>query len=465
MEEIRALPRQTFGLAAASMALAATAPLVALAARGPTALRDYLIFAWIIAQLVVAIVLAGRIARARQTRLVDGLFTMPLEQRTWLLAEALVGVFLSLVVIAAQLPILSIHVLHVGMPPALLSLVLAAFGVAATSVALGLFCGFVVGSAGPGAASGCAGGIGAAFFGLFFAHGVALSMAPSATRELLLRMTALSPLTLGLEAFGIIVFRGAPAEAWRPLAGLGGLFVGLLLAASVACVFAQSPLGWEARRARVVVPFLVGLAVAAPLATAAVEYVEAPSASREHIMSPGEHTRVAFVAPGEPITDDAFTARAYLDWDPLPVGQERALDVLVMIEVGEGAPGAVQIDVAGTTTLRVLAGGAARFDGEPAGYARISTGSELTAAPQGTARPVYRVPVIVMATNATTLLGSPSLMTIHVIFELGSAPQRSEGLVSLPADIPHASAQLALAALALPVAGVLAAIARKIQTR
>lgn len=306
IEEIRALPRHTFALAASAVLLALLAPFAALVMEGDESLREYLIFLWIVAELVVGIVLAARIASARRTRFVDSLYTTPLEMRTWLAAQLLVGAFLALLVLAVQLPFVLVHTAYLGFPTYLPQILLATLGVAAFSIALGAFCGVVVGNAGAGAAAGLAGGVGFFSFVFFIIHGVAGSMPPSSTQSLMLHLSALSPLALVIDATGITVFGNLALTPWRASVGLAALVLGLGGAAWIAYTRAQAPLSWERRGMRAPIVALVALAILTPVANARARTSSSRASSasssgtRSSSRGPGSRPRAPATTPSSP---------------------------------------------------------------------------------------------------------------------------------------------------------------------
>lgn len=463
-EELRALPRQTFALGAVAAVLGLFAPIAAFTLEGHNALRDMLVFTWLVAELCVAIAVAARVASARRSRFVDSLYTTPLEARTWLAAQALVGLALAALVLLAPAPFVLVHVLHVGAPAVLPALLLGAVCMGVFAVALGLFCGVVVGNAGPGAASGLAGGIGFLSFVLLIVHGFAVTSPPSPAQPLLLRLSALSPLTLATDGMGILIFRAAPEAAWRPLVGLAALVAGLGAAAWVAYVRAQGPLGWEPRGSRGLVAALVALAVLAPVATAAVAFRETGD-ENDFVFVNGERTQVALVPRGAPIADEAFRWRAIMERDALTLGETQALDVLVLVLAPDDAAlRNVRIDVRGSDSLEVVDGGAlVAPTGAPEGHARPSEGfeDESTGAP----RPVYRVPVTLRPVEVTSLRGSPSILSVDASFVVDGRAYASHARTTVDVEVPHASTQLLLAGLPLPVAALAALVTRKLRTR
>ena len=465
-EDIRALPRQTFALGAVAFVLALLAPFSGLVLDGPDEFREYLIFTWLMAQLVVAIVLAGRIASARRARFVESLYTTPLAARSWLGAQFLVGAFLAALVVAAQLPFLLVHVALVGVPPMLGPLFLAALGMAAFAVAFGVFCGVVVGESGAGAAAGLAGGVGFVTFVMFLVHGMASGLPPTPTQELVLRLTALSPLALVIDATGTGPFASAPEAPWRALVGLGSLVVGLASAAWVAYTRAQGPLGWEPRRARWGVVALVALALVLPVASASVTYVEVEE-EPSFVLAHGDHTRVAFVPRGAEVTDLRFSLAAPFYWDDLLHGQENELDVLVMLLVPEDEqPRQVRIGVSGSPQIQVVSGGVlAVADGAPAGRARAGETFGKDPEPTGPLRPVYRVPVVLRPVEASALQGSPGLVEIDTVYVLGGRTLESQARVTLASDIPGASTALLFAGAPLPLLAIGSLVTRRIRTR
>lgn len=466
-EEIRALPRNGFALGAVAAVLALLIPIAALGAHeGSSALRDHLVFLWVVAQLAVAVVVAARVASARRTRFVESLYTTPLQARTWLVSQVLVGAFLSGLVLLAQLPFVLVHVALVGAPAYLLPLVLAALGMAAFAVAFGVFCGVIVGESGPGAAAGLAGGVGFLSFILLLVHGMVAMGTPSPLQATGLRLTALSPLALVVDATRTDIFGIAPQEPWRAMLGLAALTGGLFGAAWLAYTRAQSPSGWERSRARGPIAALAVLALAVPLATASVTYVEVEE-EPDWVLSNGEHARVTFVPRGAGINDTHFALYAYFMQEPLRHGEDNEVDALVMLLVPEGeSVRDVRIEVKGSDELLVVSGGSGSFpSGEPEAHARLGESFDDDAEPAGPLRPVYRVPVALRPVEASAVLGSPGLVEIDTTFVKEGRPLNSHTRMTLQSDMPGASAALATAGAPLPLLALGALVARRMKTR
>lgn len=464
--DIRSLARNNFGLGVAAVLTGLLAPLMAFALYGPAAMRDVLMFLCVVAELVVGILLAARIASSRSTRFVESLYTTPLEAHTWLAAQALVGLFLGALVIAVHLPFIALYSALVGPPHMVGPVLAAAAAMAVCSVALGLFFGVVVGQAGPGAAAGLAGGFAfASFFGLIL-HGIAADPGPlSGMDAFLVRVTAISPLALAVDAAGIDIFRLAVTDWWRPVLGLTVFTLGLGAAAWFSYVRLQSPLGWEPRRGRLAVVALVAVALLVPVATAAVTFREV-DAPRSFVLEPGDHTRVAFVRPGEPITDEQFTLRSLLTWSSLVHGRDNQLDALVMLVVPpDTVVRGVTIQVTGSPDIAVVAGGGRTIpDGRPDGEARMHNALEGVSE-NGTLRPVYRVPVTVRPLQADALLESPGLVEVRTTFQADGRTLGSHDRVTLHATVPGASVAMLAAGAPVPLLALGAAVNRRIRTR
>lgn len=457
-EEVRALPRNTFALAAIAALLGVMALPMAFLYAGDFGVADTLLLTWLVLPLAVAVVVAARVARVRRTRFVDSLYTMPLDQPTWLAAQAIVGATLGLLALAVQVPFLLVFLAWLGMPAILPPAALAALGVVAFAVALGLFCGVVVGDASPLAAAGLAGGVAFLSFILFLVHGLALQESPTAQRDLLLRLSALSPVTLAGDAAGLGVAGMKPASAWRPTLGLLALVAGLLAAAWTAYTRAQTPLGWGAGGGhRAAVAVLVAFAVATPVATAEVTF----SAPQDDATGydPGPHTWIAFVPRGAPIRAGSFAWTEIFDAPDLPLGEDVHYDVLVLALSPPGATVRdVRVEVKGSDVVRVVAGGVLHAaDGHPS--ARVDAPND------GKPRPVYRVPVTLRAQSLEELGESPSPVEVRTTFTAGGTTFSSVGRMTLGAEVPGALAQLVGAGLVLPAAALAAFGVRKRSTR
>lgn len=463
-EEIRALPRTAFGLGAIAIVLGLFAPLGAMLYGVEGDVSDTLIFTWLVAELVVAIVLAARVAAARRSRFVESLYTTPLDQPTWFAAQAIVGVVLALLVLLAQAPFLVVIVALIGVPAGLPALFVSALGMGAFAVALGLFCGVVVGDSGPGAAAGLAGGVAFLSFLLFLFHGLAVSSPPSALQPWILRATSLSPLTLVVAGTGVDLFGTRVVEWWRPTLGLLALVAGLVVAAWWSYARAQGPLGWDARGGRAAVVALVALALVTPVASAAVEYEEVED-DVGFPYEPGEHTQVAFVARGAALTDRTFTLYEILGAPDLPLDEDVEVDVLVLLMVPDGTTvRGVRIEVEGSDVLRVVSGGSLVVaDGTPSGRARPGEGwdSASDVAP----RPVFRVPAVLRATSVDAIGNSPAPVWVHTDFIADGRPLSSDARMILDGEITAGPPLLALAGAPLPLAALAALVTRKIRTR
>lgn len=463
-EELRALPRNAFALGAVAVVLGLFAPMAAMIYGGADGVRDTLIFTWLVGELVVAIVVAARVAAARRSRFVDSLYTTPLEQRTWFAAQAIVGAALALLVLAVQLPFLVVNVALVGVPAALPVMLVAALGMAAFAVALGLFCGVIVSGAGSGAAAGLAGGVGFVSFVLFLFHGLFLEGPPTPTQAMLLRATSLSPLSLVTDGVGIDIFERVPANDWRPVLGLAALVVGLAGAAWWSYTRAQGPLGWDARGGRAVVVALVALAVVGPVASAEVTFHErAPDEGLFY--SGGEHTQVAFVPRGEPLHKETFTLSEIYDSPDLALGRDVELDALVLVLVPDGTNvRGVRIQVEGSNAVRVVGGGSLTVaDGAPDG--RVRPGAGWNAVAEGAPRPVYRVPVVLRVVDVVAISDSPALVEVHTEFLADGRALASHARMVLDGEIAGGRAYVALAGAPLPLAALTTLVVRKIRTR
>jgi hypothetical protein len=462
-EELRALPRNTFALASATIVLGMFAVLGALIYSGEGGLEEKLLFTWLAAELVVAVIVAARVAAVRRNRFVDSLYTTPLDQRTWLAAQAIVGLVLVLLVVAIQVPFLLVHVAWLGVPASIPLLLAGALGVGLFAVALGLFCGVVVGDSPPTAAAGLAGGIAFVTFVLMIVHGVVMTSPASPTTDLWLRVTALSPVALMFDAVGIDLFGKVADRAWRPVVGLAGMVLGLASAGWLAYTRAQTPLGWDARGGRIVVVALATLAVVAPLATAETTFVAAED--DDIAWDPGNHTQVAFVPRGAPILRESFTMSQVAQGPDLPVGKAVHVDALVLALAPEDSTvRSVRIEVRGSEDVRVESGGILTVpDGTPSGYA--PPGKDWDSTEDGPSRPVYRVPVTLRALHVESLGNSPLLVEVHTSFRADQELLTSAARIDLDGEVPGAAWQLMAAGMVLPSTAATALALRKRRTR
>lgn len=457
-EELRALPRNSFALAAVAVVFGVLAVPLSFLYTGDAGHEETLLLAWFVLPLVVSVVVASRVAAARRTRFVDSLYTTPLEQRTWIAAQAIVGAVLALLVLALQVPFLLVLVAWLGVPAGLPILALAALGVATCAVALGLFCGVVVGDASPLAAAGLAGGLSFVSFILFLVHNLLVQEVPTSGRDLWLRVTSVSPIALASDAAGIGIGGKVPLDAWRPAAGLVALTAGLAAAAWLAYTRGQSPLGWERGRGRAALVALVALAVAAPVATAEVAFRDAGNGGSPSYV-PGENTWIAFVARGAPIHAGSFSYGSIFDAPALPRGEDVEYDVLVLLLSPQGASvRGVHIQVKGSDVVRVVAGGELR---SPAGEPE----TRLPAPNDGEPRLVFRVPVTLRALAVDELGSSPAPVEVHTSFTAEGRTFTSLGRMTLHAEVPGAVAQLLAAGSLLPGAALAGFLLRKRNTR
>jgi hypothetical protein len=457
VQELRALPRNTFALGTLAVVLGLLAIPTSFLIAGEGGLDETLVFTWFILPLVVAVIVAARVAGARRTRFVDSLYTTPLTQTTWFAAQAIVGATLALLALAIQVPFLIVFMAWLGVPAFLPAAALAGLGIAAFAVALGLFCGVVVGDSSPLAAAGLAGGLAFASFILFLVHSIVLTEAPSTTRDVLLYFTALSPIALATDASGLGIAGQEPTDAWQPALGVLGLTAGLAAAAWLAYTRSQSPLGWEpGAGGRAAVAVAVLLAVAAPVAAAEVEFVDH---SGDIGYDPGEHTWVAFVKPGSPATESSFTILSILSEPVLPVGRDVAYDVLVMaLGPSDAAVKGVRIQVTGNEVLRVVDGGTLVV---PTGAAE----THVPAPNDGKARPVYRVPVTVRALTVQELGASAVPVAVHTEFNADGKRFVSDAQVYLTGKVAGAAGQLLAAGSVVPAAAAFGFVRRKRETR
>ncbi|HUR62447.1 MAG TPA: hypothetical protein VM286_08815 [Candidatus Thermoplasmatota archaeon] len=455
--ELMALPRNTFALAAVAAVFGILAVPLSFLYSGTAGLMETLLLAWYVLPLVVSVIVAARVASARRTRFVDSLYTTPLTQGTWFAVQALVGAMLALLVLALQVPFLVVFVAWLGIPSTLGAFALGALAVAMCAVALGLFCGIVVGDSSPLAAAGLAGGLSFLSFILFMVHQVVLEGPPTGERELLLRITSLSPVSLAGDAAGLGFAGVAPDDPWQPVVGLLALILGLAGAAWLSYTRWQGPLGWESARGRALVLGLVALVVAAPVATAELTFQGSGEDDAGYV--PGANTWVAVVDHGAPIRDDSFSEMAiYLDPD-LPAGQDVEVDVLVLLLApANSSPRAVQIEVRGSDVIQVVEGGrrtssAAQPDGQ------------APAPNDGRQRHVYRVPVTLRVVALEALGVSPSPIEVHTQFSADGRYYTSVGRVILQGEAPGVAWQLVGAGLVLPSSALVGCIVRKRNTR
>lgn len=456
-QELRALPRNTFALGALAVVLGLLAIPTSFLITGEAGLDETLLFTWFVLPLVVAVVTAARVAGARRTRFVDSLYTTPLTQRSWLASQAIVGGTLALLALAVQVPFLLVYLAWIGVPAFLPAAILAALGIAAFAVALGLFCGVIVGDSSPLAAAGLAGGVAFASFILFLVHSVVLTEGPSTARDVMLHVTALSPITLATDASGIGIAGLEPTDAWQPMVGLVALTAGLAGAAWVAYTRSQSPLGWEPDSGgRMVVALLVLVAVAAPVAAAEVDFIDAPE---EVGYEPGEHTWVAFVERGSPVSESSFTIESILGEPALAVGKDVAYDALVLaLTPPDASAKAVHIQVKGSEMLRVVDGGVRMV---PDGRAD----AQVPAPNDGKPRPVYRVPVTLRALTLDDLGHADLPASVHTEFTVDGKRFVSDAHLLIEGEVPGALGQLLAAGSVLPAAAAVGFVRRKRETR
>lgn len=456
-QELRSLPRNTFALGTLAVVLGLLAVPTSFLITGEGGLDETLMFTWFILPLVVAIITAARVAGARRTRFVDSLYTTPLTQPTWFVAQAIVGAVLALLALAVQLPFLVVHMVWLGIPAFLPAAALAAVGVAAFAVTLGLFCGVIVGDSSPLAAAGLAGGLAFVSFVLFLVHSVVLTEAPSPARDILLHITALSPIVLATDASGMGIASLEPTDAWRPALGLLGLTAGLGAAAWLAYTRSQSPLGWEpGAGGRAAAAALVLLAATAPVAVAEVDFI---GQSTDEGYDPGEHTWVAFVKRGSAITESSFTIQSILDEPALPVGKDVAYDVLVLaLSPPDAVVKGVHVQVKGNDALRVVEGGVLRAaDGRPDAH--------VPAPNDGRPRPVYRVPVTLRALTVDELGHADLPVDVHTEFNADGKRFVSDAYMLMEGKVPGATGQLLGAGAVVPAVAAFGYVRRKRETR
>lgn len=452
-EELWALPRNTFALAAIAAVVGILAVPISFLIVGEAGLEETLTITWLVLPLVVAILVAGRVAGVRRSRFVDSLYTTPIAQSTWFAAQLVVGATLGMLVLAIHVPFILVFVAWLGVPDILLPIALAAVGVAAFAVALGLFCGVILGDASPLAAAGLAGGLAFVSFVLFLVHSLLVQEIPTSGRDLWLRLTALSPIALAADAAGIGMGGMTPANGWRPALGLAALTAGLGGAAWVAYTRAQSPLGWESGRGRAVILALVAAAVVAPVATAEVVFIEGEGYTPGYVR--GETTWIAFIARGAPIPTEPFGYSSLSAAPDLPLGEDVEYDVLVLALAPPGASvRGVHIEVKGSDVVRVVGGGRLTV---PSG----ETDARVAAPNDAQTRPLYRVPVTLRAVTVEELGNSPSPVEVHTEFTADGRRFTSVGRMALDAEIPGAAVQLISAGLLLPGAALAGSVVRK----
>jgi len=462
-EELRALPRNAFALGGAAAALALLA-VAASSTGGPNALQQVLLFSWVLAPLLVAIVVAARVASVRRSRFAESLFTTPVTLRAWLAAEIMVGLALVAALLAASAPLVLVQTARIGFPAETWTLLAAGAALGVCCVALGLFCGVVVGEAGAGAAAGLAGGCVAVAFGGLVATTALASLPPDPLVTTTLALAHVSPLVLAVEASGTTLFGVLPATAWPAGVALVAMTLALFAAAWLAGTRAQSPLGWE-RRARgggtvALVAALVVASLVLPVATASTSYHETERRNAA-FFDPGETQDLALVPRGHAADDAVFTAYWYVRSDPLTFGADNALDLLVMTHAPANAT---------VTGLRVTLDPSAAFVvalGEPTrdGTARPTRGFGFPGDPTGEAEPVFRIPLVLRPVVAASLHYDHELLRGNVSFAVDGKPSGSAFLVTAFASVPNSRAQMLAAGAPLPLACVGALATRARRTR
>lgn len=468
VEDLRAMPRQTFGLGALAVLLTLGGFFAYATAHGEGGLAIYIFLTLITAPLLVAVVMATRIASSRRSRFVDSLYTTPLTQRTWLASQLIVGAVLVLALMAASSPFLLVYLAHLPPTGEMIRLLGSALLAGAFAVALGIFAGVIVGDAGPGAAASIAGGGAIASFLGFFAEAMMVNGEMGALQPNFVRLTHVSPLTLAVDATGGSTLIGVmPDSTWGAALGLAVMIAFFLGAGWIAYTRQQGPLGWESQRGRAgrwAIVVLAVVAILTPVATASVAYHDAGGHGNITLQN-DETIRVSVVARGTAIADEAITELSTYRTEPMVFGHANDRDVLVALRVPTSASvSSLRVQVDGGEGYRVVGGLDVSWPA-PAGRAHETRGFGFPGDPVGEERNVYRVPVTITPIQGNALLESRANVLIHVTAVVNGAPTQGDATLTLTSDMPGAGGQVLAASAPIPLACVGGLVARKIRTR
>jgi hypothetical protein len=456
-----AYARQGFAVLLGFAGFAAAVP----GLQGRTGMQGWLFVAYVVVPTLFGLVASHCLAGPRSSRLVEALATTPLARSTHLAARASSSFALGLLYFLGLAPLVALAASTIGLPFNFWQWQGVGLAVLAASVAVGMSTAVLLPRSAA-AAVGLAGGI-LTVSVLALPMAMMLARIPERTgsEESLLRLGHVSLHVLALESMQLPLGPSGEvqaAEPWRAavlLAGIVALLIGL---SALLYLKAQDIQGW-ARAGPLRVASTVALAalVLAGPAGASTSFEPAPAEPR--FPGLGETFHMSFVAPGGATDARTFLPLMGVRDTPLLVGEARAVEFLVLVDVPDDAT---------VQDLVVEFQGHPSIDVTPSAWRLPSvTTAESGAIPRyppsgqsGTAR-MARLPATVLASGSDGFSGDIQDLRFEVSASIDG--QASHADVTVPAwvGLDQARAKVAVAALPAPLLAAASWTARRIRTR
>lgn len=455
LQELRALPRARFGLAALSLVAAALTALAVVVIPSPLGLWSYALLVYGTGPVLLGAFSALQMANLRASRLTHSLYTLPVRSRTVLGAHLLVALTLGGLYLAATLPFLGVAALYVAVPTGVLRLLLGG----AVLIVFAIMLGTMVGVFSTGRSVAAPVGLTTAF--LFLAM---LAIPPNASLQLdgalqgslLMRVLHMSPYVLVSDGLGLLGPSVAAAARSPALAlSLVALQVGaMFMITTWAFVREQGPERWETGPTRrvglIALAMLVLLAVPLAVADDAYAPLEERQSDRYGSSSHTDGASVVVVPRGTAAADADFRDhRSGTSEHPLDATGPNARDLLIRLPVDKGEP---LHDVAVT------------FDTDP--YLTVSPTHMMRqpASPESDAdHVVLRIPIVLTPHDPLDLTDNTYQLWTNVTYTVDGVGQTGRVLSALEADVPWALAQLGAAGAPLFLVATASALARRVR--
>lgn len=457
LAELRALPKGRFSLLGAAILLLGPVLFAATVWVGVGGVHDAAMFDFVLLPTALLPMAAWRVSHARSSRFLQAVFTTPVTQAQYLLAQYLVVLTVGALYVATTLPYFAVHAAHIDLPEGAWLWPVVGLALAAAYAALGALLGVLFTSRGSLAAVVVAFAV-AIWANLAWALlSSFVRMQPGLLRSLGLHAISTSPAMLLMGAFGLAP--GVASEApWR--AGLAFVLLLLLALGGALWTFAraQAVETWEARGARAgVVALLLVALVASPLVIASAEY-EKGGIQRGFSWSGGGAGVTAVLAPrGAPLT---VLQQPFWEHESLPAGRAFEADLILGIFLPPDANGTLEraeVDLRGERV---------RVEGTPAvlGADDVVTAQVGRDGPQGA---VLRVPLTVTLLDPGNLTMERYTVNATVSYRLAGNDTVVHAYNNMLVDgeVPGVRWQMALAGAPAPLALLAGAVVRRARTR
>jgi ABC-type transport system involved in multi-copper enzyme maturation permease subunit len=335
-EELKATMRGRFAWLGAAVILLAVGGLATVGTQD-TWLDGYGIIAYGLVPLGFIPVAAGMIANPRANRFVECVFTAPVNRRDWLAAKFLVLVTLAAAYYVALVPMMSVYIWHVGLPPLLQEFLIWTPGLLIASIAVGTLIGVLFIGRSLAAPAGTGMGVLLAYAGLIPLQELMVAQGNGATRTG--HITLASPAVLLKNALGFTLAASSiPATTRLTWISLLAIVVGALALAAWVFLRAQGVETWEAtRRQRWTIAIAIAALIVLPVMFADTNYDKpAPHANNAPAIRglfSRAGTSMALVPPGgKPPLRCCSTILNRDEW-PLGTDEHTARDLLLLLPV------------------------------------------------------------------------------------------------------------------------------------